>query len=189
MAFCCVSTTLTQDPVATWFRLQTTTMPGTGPLSISPCRPPFVCSKIVPQQVQFLTKEVTAGTLVPRLLGQPLHLKLVANSPEPRQGFVFAKKKVLGTQPVWVCTSLPTPRLHSHQGFLCPSAVAVTTVPSRDCHSSQVFSTGPPEQATRPSFTVSIKQFFEVWLLGSFRPSCAALSSLSNAKLNVFSGS
>eukprot|EP00073_Rattus_norvegicus_P042135 XP_008772004.1 PREDICTED: transmembrane protein 115-like [Rattus norvegicus] len=28
-------------------------------------------------------------------------------------------------------------RLHSHQGFLCPSAVAVTTVPSRGCHSSQ----------------------------------------------------
>lgn len=147
-----------------------------------------ICSKIVSQQVQFLTKEVVAGTLVPRLLGQPLRLKLVANSPEPRQGFVFAKN-VLGTQPVWVCTSLPTPRLHSYQGFLCPSAVAVTTVPSRGCHSSQVFSTGPPERAAKPSFTVSIKQFFEVWLLGSIRPPCTARSSLSDAKLNVFSGS
>lgn len=111
-------------------------MPGMGPLSVS--RPDPICSKIVPQQVQFLTKEVAAGTLVPQLLGQPLCLKLVANSAEPRQGFVFAKN-ILGTQPVWVCTSLPTPRLHSYQGFLCPSAVAVTTVPSRGCHSSQVF--------------------------------------------------
>lgn len=109
-----------------------------------------ICSKIVPRQVQFLIKEVAAGTLVPRLLGQSLCLKLVANSAEPRQGFVFAKN-VLGTQPVWVCTSLPTPRLHSYQGFLCPSAVAVTTVPSRGCHSSQVFSTGPPERAASPA--------------------------------------
>lgn len=109
-----------------------------------------ICSKIVPQQVQFLTKEVAAGTLVPRLLGQSLCLKLVANSAEPRQGFVFAKN-ILGTQPVWVCTSLPTPRLHSYQGFLCPSAVAVTTMPSRGCHSSQVFSTGPPERAASPA--------------------------------------
>lgn len=50
-----------------------------------------------------------------QLRGQPSHLKLVANSPEPRQGFVFAKT-VLGARPVWVCTSLPTPRLHSCQG-------------------------------------------------------------------------
>lgn len=120
VAFCCVSTTLTQDPVATWFRLQTTTMPGMGPLSISPCRPPFVCSKIVPQQVQFLTKEVTAGTLVPRLLGQPLHLKLVANSPEPRQGFVFAKKKSSG-DPASVGLHIPAhPQTAFTSGFLVP---------------------------------------------------------------------
>lgn len=65
-----------------------------------------ICGKIVKEQ--FLTKEVATGTLVPQLLGQPSHLKLVANSPEPRQGFIFAKN-VLGPQPVRVCASMPTP--------------------------------------------------------------------------------
>lgn len=48
---------------------------------------------------------------MPQLLGRPSHLKLVAESPEPRQGFA---KNVLGAQqmqePTWGCTSLPIHR-------------------------------------------------------------------------------
>lgn len=40
---------------------------------------------------------MAARTLVPWLLGQPSHLTLVAESPEPRQGFA---KNILGVQPV-----------------------------------------------------------------------------------------
>lgn len=109
---------------------------------------------------------MASGTLVPWLLGQPLHLNPAANSPEPRQGFVFAKN-VLGVQAVWVSTSIPTPRLRSCQGFLYPPTVAVTTVPSWSCHSPQVFSTA--HLHGQPSLTVSIKQSFEVRLLGSIR--------------------
>lgn len=113
LAFFCFSTTL-HGTLATWLQLQTTTVPGMGPLSTGQSRPPSV----VPQQVQFLTKEVAAGTLVSQLLGQPSHLKLVANRPQPRQGFVFAKN-VLGAQSVWACTCLHTPGC-VHAGFLVP---------------------------------------------------------------------
>ena len=112
VAFCCVLTTLTQDPCCYLVPTPDNHNARYGASDHQPVQTP-ICSKTVPQQVQFLTKKVAAGTLVPRLLGQPLRLKLVANSPEPRQRFVFAKN-VLGTQPAWVCTSLPTPRLHSY---------------------------------------------------------------------------
>lgn len=148
VAFCCVSTTLHTTLVATWFRLQTTTMPGMGPLSISRSRPPLAL-RLYLSRYNSSPRKWPQRHWCHRSWASP-HVKLVANSAEPRQGFVFAKN-VLGTQPVWVCTSLPTPRLHSYQGFLCPSAVAVTTVPSRGCHSSQVFSTGPPERAASPA--------------------------------------
>lgn len=70
---------------------------------------------------------MATGTLVPWLLGQPSRLILVAESPEPRQGFA---KNVLGVQPVQEpaqgCTSLPTPRKTMFMsGFLIPSAVAM----------------------------------------------------------------
>lgn len=112
VAFCCVSTTLTQAPCRYLVPTPDNHNARYGASDHQPVQTP-ICSKTVPQQVQLLTTEAAAGMLVPRLLGQPLLLKLVANSPEPRQGFVFAKN-VLGTQPAWVCTSLPTPRLHSY---------------------------------------------------------------------------
>lgn len=70
---------------------------------------------------------MAAGALVPWLLSQPSHLILVAESPEPRQGFA---KNILGVQPVQEpvqgCTSLPAHKETTFMSrFLIPSAVAI----------------------------------------------------------------
>lgn len=78
----------------------------------------------------------------------------------------------------------PSERLCSCEDFRFP-LLWLWLLLGQKSHSSQVFSTGPLEWAARPSLAVSIKQFFEVWLLGSVRPPCAAPSSCSAAKLGT----
>lgn len=121
-AFCSFSPTLPRT-LATWFQLQTTTLPGMGPLKHSQPRPSEVRLHLSRQPQASGCTDTGAW-----LLGQPSHLTLVAESPEPRQGFA---KNILGVQPVQepaqgCCTSLPAPRKTALMSrFLIPPAVAM----------------------------------------------------------------
>lgn len=127
-------------------------------------------------------KQVTAETLVPQRLGQPSRLILVAESPEPRQG--FAKKRSGGSSQCRSQHRAAHPRPSPEELCSCQDFWFPLLWPWLKSHSSQIFSTGPLEWAAKPSRAVSIKQFFEIRFLGSVRPPCAVPSSCSTAKLD-----